>query len=69
MNTHVWLSKLIASIISIVQASTLRERYYMQQQRIEILETALDDIDRINNARIAPSVLIRNIVTNTRNSV
>ena len=69
MNTHLWLSRVIASIISIVQASTLRERYYMQQQRIEILETALDDIDRINNARIAPSMLIRNIVTNTRTSV
>lgn len=30
----------------------MRERYYLQQQRIEILETALDDILRISASRV-----------------
>jgi hypothetical protein len=52
MNTHIWLSKLIAGLISIFQASTLRDRYYSALNRIEILETALDDIARISESRV-----------------
>ena len=54
MNTHVWLVKLITALISIFQASTLRDRYYLAQERIAILETALDDIDRINTSQVDP---------------
>ena len=52
MNTHIWLVKILAGLVSIFQASTLRDRYYTAQQRIEILETALDDIDRINTSQV-----------------
>ena len=54
MNTHIWLVKILAGLVSIFQASTLRDRYYTAQQRIEILETAIDDIDRINTSQVDP---------------
>jgi hypothetical protein len=53
MNTHIWISKLITAIISIFQASTLRDRYYTLESRVELLETAIDDIERINGGREA----------------
>jgi hypothetical protein len=68
MNTHIWLTRIISGLISILQASSLRERYYLQQQRIEILETALDDIVRISASRVDSSErhrLIKNICDNT----
>jgi hypothetical protein len=37
------------SLVSLFQATTLRERYYTALERIEILETAIDDIERINS--------------------
>ena len=37
----------------------MRERYYLQQQRIEILETALDDVRRINRATGANPLIER----------
>jgi hypothetical protein len=46
---HSILPRLISSIVSLVQASTLRDRYYTALNRIEILETAIEDIGRINN--------------------
>ena len=46
---HSILPRLISSIISLLQASTLRDRYYSALNRIEILETAIEDIGRINN--------------------
>jgi hypothetical protein len=47
--THTWLPVLISKILSLLQATSLRERYYLQQQRIELLETAISDIARINS--------------------
>jgi hypothetical protein len=47
----------------------MRERYYLQQQRIEILETALDDILRISASRVDVSErhkLIKGICDRTR---
>ena len=55
MNTHIWLVKILAGLVSIFQASTLRDRYYLAQQRIELLETALDDILRISASRVEQS--------------
>ena len=57
--THTWIAYLLSRIISILQASSMRERYYLQQQRIEILETALDDIQRINRAGAANPLIER----------
>ena len=66
MNTHIWLVKILAGLVSIFQASTLRDRYYTAQQRIEILETALDDIDRINSHSAGPNQLIASICARVR---
>lgn len=55
MNTHIWLTKLIAGLVSIFQASTLRDRYYTALNRIEILETAIEDIERISESRVDSS--------------
>jgi len=55
MNTHLWISRIIAGLVSIVQASSLRDRYYTALNRIEILETALDDIARIGASSVASS--------------
>jgi len=43
------------SLVSVFQATTLRERYYTALNRIEILETAIDDINRISESRVAQS--------------
>lgn len=58
---HSILPRLLSSILSLLQATTLRERYYLQQQRIEILEVAIEDIERINANSSNPSALIANI--------
>jgi len=55
MNTHLWISRIIAGLVSIVQASSLRDRYYTALNRIEILETALEDIERISASRVDSS--------------
>jgi len=59
--THTWIPVLISKLLSLLQATTLRERYYLQQQRIEILTVALDDIARINANSASPNTLISNI--------
>ena len=53
-------------ILSWLDSSNLRDRMYRQSQRIEILETALDDIERINSHCSQPNKLIDNIVKNSR---
>jgi hypothetical protein len=55
MNTHLWLSRIITGLISIFQASTLRERYYTALNRIETLEIAIEDIERISASRVDSS--------------
>ena len=52
---HTLIPELISRILSLLQASTLRERYYTLEQRVEILETALDDIARISASRVDQS--------------
>lgn len=45
---HSILPRLLSATMSLLQASSLRDRYYTALNRIEILETAIDDINRIN---------------------
>jgi hypothetical protein len=69
MNTHLWLSRILTGLISILQASTLRDRYYQALNRIETLEIALEDIERISASRVDSSErhrLIKNICERTR---
>jgi hypothetical protein len=71
MNTHIWLSRLIAGLISVVQASSLRDRYYSALSRIETLEIAISDIERISASRVDSSQrhkLIAGICDRVKNS-
>ena len=66
---HRVLPIVIAKILSILQASTLRDRYYTVLNRNEILETALEDIDRIHRNTPDPALrerLVQGIIANTR---
>jgi hypothetical protein len=45
-----WITRILMGLISLFQATTLRDRYYTLQERNVILETAIDDIARINAA-------------------
>jgi hypothetical protein len=65
---HTWLPVVIARVFSVIQASSLRERYFTLVNRNEILEVALDDIKRIANsdATIEQRItLIQGIIKNT----
>ena len=65
---HTWLPVLLSKTLSLLQATTLRERYYLALNRIELLETALDDIARISASRVDQSErhrLILGIVSRT----
>lgn len=66
MNINTILARLVSAILSWAESSSLRDRVYSQSQRIEILETALDDIERINSAGSHPNTLVQGIVTRTR---
>ena len=68
MNTHIWLVKFIAGLVSIFQASTLRDRYYTATNRLELVETAIEDIERINANSANPNHLISNICRNLNES-
>ena len=59
------LPKLISMLLSWMDSANLRDQMYSQAQRIEILETALEDIDRVNAAG-AKDAIIAKIVANTR---
>ena len=61
MTTSTVLARLIAGIISLLQASNLRNRVYSQEQRIQRLELALEDIERINRGSLHPNLLIARI--------
>ena len=61
MDTHLWLSRIITGILSIITASRLRDRVYTQQQRISQLELAIEDIARINSASRSPNRLVSRI--------
>jgi hypothetical protein len=68
MNTHIWIVKFIAGLVSIFQASTLRDRYYTATNRLELVETAIEDIERINANSANPNALISNICRNLHDS-
>ena len=63
---HTLIPELISRILSLLQASTLRDRYYTLEQRVEVLETAIDDIRRINARSSTPNPLIEGICSNTQ---
>ena len=65
MITSSILARLIAGVISLLQASNLRNRVYSQEQHIQRLELAIEDIERINANSSNPNQLISNICTHS----
>ena len=68
MNTHFFahiLARLLAVVLSYLYRESLRDRVYRMEQRIELLETAIDDIARINSAG-ADDQLIKGITDRLR---
>lgn len=59
---HTHLPRLISAILSVLQSTNLRNRVYAMEDRLDILEVAIEDIARIN-AR-DPNPLITRIVAN-----
>jgi hypothetical protein len=56
---HNLLPILLSKLLSLLQATTLRERYYLALTRIELLDTAIDDIVRISESTVDPHERIR----------
>ena len=61
---HTHIPRLISAVLSIVQATGLRNRVYAMEDRLDILEVAIEDITRINNSSANPNPLITNITRN-----
>lgn len=60
------LPRLIGSLLSILQATNLRNRVYAMEDRLDILEVAVQDIERINSNARDPNPLIASICDNVR---
>jgi hypothetical protein len=66
MDHYAVLARLVSAILSWLDSANLRNQMYAQRERIEILETALDDIDRVNSRAKVPDAIISNIVQATK---
>jgi hypothetical protein len=62
MDQYAIIARLISAAMSWIDSSNLRNQMYAQQSRIEVLETALEDIERISASRVAVSEQHRLIV-------
>ena len=60
------LAKLVSMLMSWLDAANLRNRVYTQQQRIEQLELAIEDIERVNNHSDNPSELIKKLAARAK---
>jgi len=65
MDTHLIIPRILTGLLSIFQASRLRDCVYTQAQRIQSLELAIEDIERINAHSDQPNRLIANICQHT----
>jgi hypothetical protein len=63
---HTHIPRLISAVLSIVQATGLRNRVYAMEDRLDILEVAVEDIERINSNARYPNPLIASICANVR---
>jgi len=59
-----FLPKFISMVLSWIDHGNLRNRVYELQDRLETLEIALDDIDRMNK-----DPLIHRVIQNTKNLI
>jgi len=60
------LARIIGAVVSVFQATTLRDRYYLLAQRHELYTVAVEDIERINANSANPNALIAGICANLR---
>jgi len=60
------IPRLVSGLLSILQASKLRNRVYAMEDRLDILEVAIEDIERINSNSTHPNPLITSICANVR---
>ena len=63
---HTHLPRIISGILSLLQATKLRNRVYAMEDRLDILEVAIEDIERINSNSTSPNPLISNVCANVR---
>ena len=63
---HSHLPRIISGILSLLQATKLRNRVYAMEDRLDILEVAMEDIERINAKSSAPNPLIANVIANVK---
>ena len=63
---HTHIPRIISAIMSLLQATSLRNRVYAMEDRLDILEVAVEDIERINANSATPNPLIATICTNVR---
>ena len=63
---HTHLPRIISGILSLLQATKLRNRVYAMEDRLDILEVAMEDIERINSNSSVPNPLIANIISNVK---
>ena len=63
---HTHLPRIISGILSLLQATKLRNRVYAMEDRLDILEVAIEDIERINSRSDSPNILITSICQRVR---
>ena len=56
---HNLFAHILIRLLSILQASSLRDRYYTALNRIELLDTAIEDIARISESTVDSTEQIR----------
>ena len=63
---HTHIPRIISGILSLIQATKLRNRVYAMEDRLDILEVAIEDIKRINANSDTPNQLISNVISNVQ---
>jgi len=66
MDTHLIIPRLIAALLSLLDSTNLRNRVYTLEERVSILELAMEDISRINSNSASPNPHIAGIVSNSQ---
>jgi hypothetical protein len=61
-----YIPRIISGVLSVLQATNLRNRVYAMEDRLDILEVALEDIERINTHSKDPNPLITTVCANVR---
>ena len=63
---HTHLPRIVSGVLSLLQSTKLRNRVYAMEDRLDILETAIEDVERINARSSHPNTLITGICQRVR---